>query len=535
MTTDKVAAQIPVWETLDPPVPQPDGREGYGSRARGGAVIALSSAIAVAAGAALFVCTRWRIGLTQDSLQYLSLAKQIARAQRLIGISHFPPLYPAAIAATSLIGIDADQAARLLQVVLFAFNIVLGAWLVHRMMDGRLRWSCAAAVIMALAPSMVSIHTLALSEPLFLSLELTALMGLSAYLRKGGIWLLIAAAATAAAALTRYAGIALIPAGVLGLLWFSQRGWRRRIFDAVLFVSIAAVPIGLWLLRYGWHIGSVGGRKLAFHPLDTVHIESALSTVSLWLFPHYVPPLLRYVLLGLALGAAGEAARRRYSGMRGLLRRMRMSPLVGMLLLFTLAYLAMLAASISFVDFDTPLDMRILSPLYPIALALAFAALGQVSSASFRRAAFAGLIVLAGFQMAGGAELLATSYRNGLGFSRRMWQHSHLLGRVDRLPPDMVIYTNAAGVIRRLTGRRARLLPLLYDPASGIANPNFIDEIHELRHELATTHGVLVYCRRAHRAQYPSEGYLRRRLHLRTIYQGREGGIYKTRPIRSAR
>lgn len=500
---------------------------------------ALTIAVAAAAAVALAVATRWGIGLTPDSIHYINGARNLLAGDGLRGMTHFPPLYSAAIAALSLGGADPAETARWLQVLLFPANILLVAWLAYRMTDGT-RW-CAwlAALLMAVTPVSVGIHSLALSEPMFLALALTCLIAFGAYAQRGGTpMLLLASAAGAAACLTRYPGIALLPALLVGLLWLGRGGWQRRLRDVGVLALVVGVPLGAWMLRNQWLGSNLANRTLAFHPVGAAHVESALVTVSLWLFPRDVPATLRCLLLGLLIGVGAEAARRRFqlsAASDSLRRRLRAAPLATMLLLFAVAYVGLLVVSISFVDFYTPLDSRILSPLYPIGLVFTLAGVRRLlammpDAVSFRRAVMTCALLLCALQMVRGADLLVTSYRDGLGFARRSWQQSKLLARVRALPPDTVIYSNAADVIAMLTGRRALGLPAAHDPTSGNANPSFVQERQQMREHLRASRGVLVYFRRVNRPYHPSENYLRQKLYLKTVRASTEGAIYKAGP-----
>src|ERR1051326_1659751 len=78
--------------------------------------------------------------------------------------------------------------------------------------------SLAAALLFLAAPPMVMAHTMAWSEPLYIAFVLCAIISLSAYLQMPRPWLLMAAAAAAALAfLTRYAGAAIVLAGIIAL------------------------------------------------------------------------------------------------------------------------------------------------------------------------------------------------------------------------------------------------------------------------------------------------------------------------------
>jgi hypothetical protein len=497
----------------------------------------LTAVIALAAAVILWIATPWGIGLTPDSIDYINAARALLAGSGLGAMSHFPPLYPVTIASVARLGLEPAEAARWLQVLLFAVNILLVGVLAHRVSGGAGWWACLAALLMAASPTIAGVHASALSEPLFLALVLTALIALGAYAcepRPGS--LLIASAATAAAMLTRYAGIALVPVTVTAVLCLGRAEWRRRLLDAAALAVIAITPIGMWLLRNSLSGGAVGSRTLAFHPIGAQHVEESLSVMSLWLFPRDVPPVLRCMLLGLLLGVALATARHRAPfAFKGSIDRLRAAPSIAILLLFALAYATLLVVSISLVDFYTPLDSRILSPLYPVALVLGLEVIRRLlptarQSLPWRRAMVTVLLLLAALQVVRGAELFVLSYRDGLGFARRTWKESPLLARIRALPPQTIIFSNAPDVITLLTGRGASSLPSTFDPTTGKPNPRFVAQRQRLRADLKATRGVLVYFRRIHRPYVPSETHLRQKLHLRLVRENPQGAIYKAGP-----
>src|SRR3954470_4809172 len=86
-------------------------------------------AIVAAAVALMTLSTRWGIGTSKDSVRYIKTARQMLgretqtwTAESLAESSHFPPLYPALLAAASLPGWDPLVAARWVAVALFAAN-----------------------------------------------------------------------------------------------------------------------------------------------------------------------------------------------------------------------------------------------------------------------------------------------------------------------------------------------------------------------------------------------------------------------------
>jgi 4-amino-4-deoxy-L-arabinose transferase-like glycosyltransferase len=514
--------------------------------------IVIIALIAIAGTIEMVFATRWGIGLTTDSIRYIDHARDLLAGRGLRGLTHFPPLYPVTIALFTKLGFgDAGVAARWLQVSLFPVNIALIGWLTYRATGRCAACACVAALLVAVAPVTVGIHCTALSEPLFLTLVLLSLASISAYVERQRFWLLCVAALTAAlAVLTRYAGLALLPVLLGAVMWLNRRvPWRRRLWDAAVLAALVGVPLGMWLAR-NQLVGSATNRSLAFHPIGAQHIEEALETMTNWLFPRVIPAGLRSLLLGFLAGAAAVAGAGAAAARRSRRHHDEVAPaahvstasaadtgrtLRSILLLFALAYVVLLVLSVSFVDFYTPLDNRILAPLYAAVLIAGleslrrFLASADVSTLA-RRATIACVVLLVLLQAARGADLVTVAYHDGIGFARRTWQQSKMLARIRTFPPGTLIYSNGADVIEMLTDHRANGLPARYDATTKIANPNYLTERQRIRTELVASRGVLVYFRRIQRAHHPTEAELRQKLHLRLVTENAEGAIYRPAP-----
>src|SRR5262249_23725132 len=134
-------------------------------------------------------------------------------------------------------------------VTLFTLNILLvGAWISWKTEKSFL-WAAPAMFIAAFSVDFLRIHSMMWSEPLFLFFVFTSFWGLIDSLERPSRGKIMAAALLASAAwLTRYAGVAVIGSGVLGILLLSENS-ETRWSHAALYGLIAVGPMGGWLLR----------------------------------------------------------------------------------------------------------------------------------------------------------------------------------------------------------------------------------------------------------------------------------------------
>jgi 4-amino-4-deoxy-L-arabinose transferase-like glycosyltransferase len=482
--------------------------------------------------AALFLMTRWGIGTGPDSAHYIRAARQLAGESGNAGLpglsegsAQFAPLYSWLLAAGGVVGVDALDAARLLNVVLFGLNIFLVGFIIRRSTrHATWFWLAGSLMVLGAAP-VLSTHVVAMSEPLFLFFGLLGLYLLAAYLDEARMSLLLgAAAATALAFLSRYAGAAWIIAGGGALLLWGPLPLWRRFRDALLFAAVSALPMAVWILKNG-----STGREIVFHPVGTSHAWQAIYTASAWmLIPPFAPNVVRLLATAaIAIALAALIARRTA-------RSKDVSSIVPVLALLVVAYGTFLVMSISFLDANTPLDDRILLPVFVAGVILLLCLLDWAwpRIAERRPAAYAvaiALLAFVGVHLLTGTRLMAGSYANGWGFSGREWEQSATLDQVRRLPGETVVYSNAPALVYLRTGRVAASLPTKVSLMKRQANPAFLTEVAETKDQLRRSCGVVVYFRGlGEQRSLPDEQELRSLLSLGVRFDARDGAILST-------
>ena len=278
-----------------------------------------------ALGAALVLAREatWGVALHWDSINYVSVARSLAAGDGFTEfggepLAAWPPLYPLLLAAPALAGADPLGAAGPINAALAGLAIFAGArWLARRL---EARWLALwGGLALALAPPLAWMASWAMSEPLFILLTLLALMRAEAYLREGDAPALRQAAAlTALACLTRWAGVPIVAAVVPLLVLRPGVPLPSRLRRAALYAAIALAPLGLWMARNLW----LTGEAIAYsQPTETPPGEIAaaiLGAAGRWLAPGptaepagLVPrALAAALLLALAAAVALLAARR---------------------------------------------------------------------------------------------------------------------------------------------------------------------------------------------------------------------------------
>ena len=324
--------------------------------------------VALAAAASLLVaCGTWKIGigLSPDSNQFVSAARNLVAGNGDFAGSNLPafspPLFMVVLAAPGFFGVGPIIAAGVLNpVILGLICLVAGLWF----------YRLTGAPLLTVLSLIYAVRFIEEDAP-----------------RR----LYLAAALAALACLTRYAGVALVASTLLVLLVAGRRTLPRTVARMTAYAAIAAVPLGLWLLRNWLLTDTLTGWR---HPAEfsvVYNLVRTAGTLGVWTVPFARGTAEGAVLeselgrgsavavlafAGMALAALASVARSR-RGLRDKLARLGVtSPPFGVLTCYAGVYMAFLVAVASTVRINAIGD-RLLAPvLVPLVLAAALVAAG---------------------------------------------------------------------------------------------------------------------------------------------------------------
>ena len=452
-------------------------------RANAAFVLALTI-LAIAGALAVIYSTRLGPGIDGDSVRYLDAARHLVNGRglfvevdgRLEPLTHYPLLYPLTLASAALINVDLEAFARWLGVALMALNTISVGAIVFLWTGSRLA-GALSALFFLLSPRMIEWHASVLSEPLFFLFAFWAFHFFGRYLLSTARTnLLLAALLTALAFQTRYVGASILSFMSLWILLKKQES-GIQVEHAGLYMFVSGAPMVLWLFR-----GVLGGeqaRELAFHPVSTQTLSRGVSYTLAWLNPSYllqtrfVLPLLlaMIVFLGYRLWRNGLQ-----------IRAKEIFPLV--LITFIPWYIAFVLLMITFVDAQTPLDSRILSPVFAFLIVFsgcAFAYVLQTLSNRSVRVIVACVIAWFGFSFgSSAAEAVKVASVSGLDLNAVKWRTSAAVGYLKALPPNVVVYSNWHRAVYHVAHARVLTLPRKRDPWSWKINPAYSSELTSL-------------------------------------------------------
>jgi hypothetical protein len=489
------------------------------------------------------VATGPGVGLSPDSVAYIAAARNLLHGYgissylfdvtsgRPLPLTHFPPLYPALLALIGLAGIDPLAGARWLNAILFAGNIYLVGSLVRQYTQGVLGASLAAPILIALSTIMLLIHTYAWSEPAFVFLCILALFLLARYFDAPSYRLLAASGvAMALAFLTRYAAPPLIATGLIALLVFGRGPLRAKLGRASLLIVVSCAPMGLWMARNVVLIRAPTDRAVTYQPVLIRKIAHDFQAIA----QRILLPAWNAVHAHVYLAAAAASALAILLGALGLAfwprgRREPLAPpwhpsalvrLPALFGLFTAAYLGFLFVSISFFDAGTPLDRRILSPVYVCAVILA-ACLGHrlLARVPMRPGRQAVLLVcgvlLVGVCLRATLNWMRTAASDGQDYASKAWAQSATMREVERFYRDRRIFSNAPDAVYIVTGSLANMIPGLQPALYAAGGPT------------GAQGTVIVYFKAVNwRSYIPTETELTKSLPLTLLSSQEDGSIY---------
>ena len=450
------------------------------------------------------------MGLTPDSVQYLRAASALIDGEGLSQFSsHWPPGYPVSLAAAALATRDVLATASWLHAGIAAASIALLA-LLARMSGWRLA-TVAAFLLIGLHPGFLHVHFLLWSEPLFLAMVLASLLMLPRLILGPSTKMTLTAliVASASAVLVRYAGTFLILVNALVLLAFARRfpiGRRVLITTAVSMASL--LPLAAWAAFNRWRGMAPLNRSLSWHPPDMEHAASLQSAVANWFgLPEVLGLPAFATLLAIAAWTLVQARSRDRDGL--------LIPSIAAT--FVLGYAVFLLISISLVDHHTPVDERLLFPIFPLVWLLIFHATLSLRGRTIR---FLSMALLCVMLVRGGLHGVLDwdlTRENGLGLSRKQIRDMPVLDWMRTLPPQLPIVSNGPELCTIYLKRDSVMLPPAYNPTSLRPNPQAMEELSAVsRGPTLIVHFQVM----SYRTYLPGVGELERLAGMQLVYRG---------------
>ncbi len=447
----------------------------------------------------LLYVTNLGIGTSPDSAAYVASARNLTSGKGMtipsaggpdVPMNFRAPLYPLILASLKFIGLEVMEGARWLNAVLFGGNILLMGTIIERYYHKSSLFILLGASLILASTPFLEIHAFAWTEPLFILTGFSGLLMLVMYLESFKTHYLITAVILVGLSwITRYAGAPFVAVGMLALLWLEKEKWQIRIRDGLLFGFGASIPFFIWSLSQILSGNSATGREIAFHPISIQHGWQAIYTMTGWLhIPDSVPGIARIAIiiffgaLWLVILFVPDPPPGRLTPSAIQNRFKEIPDIIKILAIFVGIYFAFLTLSISFLDANTPLDNRILTPVYFASVILAIFGIDRLWVLLGNRllAKWIIVILLGTFTLTGlwnAADWLNWGRHNGLGFSGRVWQESLLRLEIEDVSFDKTLFSNSPEAVYFLSGRSANSLPKKVEATTQRTNENYQEEL----------------------------------------------------------
>ncbi len=455
-------------------------------------------------------------GVSPDSTVYIKTAQNLLSGQGYTfdgqPFSWYPPLYPAILAAFGFLLKDFVQAARLLGALLFGVNITLVGVIVHQATGRNLLAATLAMLFTAASAAILEMHSMAFSEPAFITLTLAGLLLLIMYVRRPGLALLVSSAlAIGLGCLTRYIGIAFIPAGVLVIIWGERKlPARDRLLFPLLWLALAGLPLAIFVIRTWLFSASVGPGAFSAHPVPLAEFLSrSVITILNYILP--LPQALRYKLVflgGFGILAAFLLVRAYHKHWAGAHWYSITALTAGVSSLFFISYLIFLYLSMSYFAASTPVDARLLSPVFfllTIAVFSFVAAIARPLRAFPLWGCFLLLaVLLTGLKLPSAVTFAKAMRLDGLGYTSRAWRSSATISFLNTHRVTLKIYSNGSDALGFLTTTDAVGLPMLVNTSTTQANPNYLYQLAAMCDQLSQGNALVLYFSTIQRSFFPT-------------------------------
>jgi hypothetical protein len=420
---------------------------------------------------AIFFRTQFGSGLLlDDSIVYITTARNILRGLGFCennyfdfgrtAMTHYAPLYPGVIALVSALGIEPLSASRLLNSLLFGANIFC-IGIAIRTITSSGKAALIGATLAMMSESMLHLHCLVVSEPLFLFFFLLSVILLSRYITTQKTFLLVLSSLTLSFSFcARYAGLALVLTEITALMLFCKTPVIRRSIDAITVTIISSAPMGLWIVRNFLISGNPFNRSFLLYMDAPKKLMLGLLNIVQWVFPGQRLPMVTVPLVSICICALAvlflRPLKTAFARSGNLLRQAARSAapdaMSKIFLLFIVVYPLFLILSMSTFDHETPFDKRIQLPIFVSSLIFSVGFCVKAISRHWKsrtaRMLFLACIIIIGFSyILTGIRWLTKDANSFSFFSIKPWKASEIISAVKELPAGTLLYSNEPSIL----------------------------------------------------------------------------------------
>jgi hypothetical protein len=245
--------------------------------------------------------------------------------------------------------------------------------------------------------------------------------------------------------------------------------------------------------------GSATDRSFEFHPVSVFdYVMQLITTVFDFIAPISHPVVVRPAIFGvLAAFLIAQLIILFKRHLRDINWRSMGIVMPVSCLLFSVSYLLFLFISISFLDAATPVDTRLLSPIFVTLIVGVFSAIWTVSQTLKKPMVWWCFLLFVASSISiktpEAIRSAAAIRKNGLGYTSRQWRDSESIAFVKLLAEDVRIYSNGADVLGFLTEKKSLSIPAKMSSITMEANPLYNEESEAMWKDIKENRALLVY------------------------------------------
>ncbi len=382
------------------------------------------------------------LSIEEDGLNYIRYARNIVyhNSWFLDGNidvnTHYAPLYPVLLAAISkLFNTDCFLVVYYLNpilifVTIFIFNLILSK------LDFKFKTKLYINLLFSLSV-ILSVFLWVLTEPMFfLFYVLFLYLSICWIEKKSTLLVIFIGITTGLMLLTRYASVGIILGFVIFLTLDTKLSFYKRISTIIFYLFISFAIFSIWVY-YTLIVNKTSiDREFNIHIISIEHIIQMFSSILYWICPSKYGIFVVFILFGVFVYSSHK------SNFTTANFKMTQNNLFYCLMIFS--YIAFLFVSISFFDFGTPLDNRILLPAYVPMLLLACSFCQNNKYGVYISKAI--LVCIFIFHVYAFCNR-SSSFIGNDKYTGEKWKHSDLLSFINLLPKNKLIYTNGENII----------------------------------------------------------------------------------------
>jgi 4-amino-4-deoxy-L-arabinose transferase-like glycosyltransferase len=270
--------------------------------------ILIAVVVAATGFATLLWCTTpYSLGLSPDSISYLSTANSVTEGTGFYRFDgepycHWPPLLPLVICIIQALGFDAVAGMRVVNAAAFVLLVALACDMLRRFVPSKPMLALGLCALLSPA-GIFQVSCYLWSENLFNLLVLLFLWIASRHSRNKDCWNpFIGGTVVALSILTRWIGVAVFLTGLTLLFSMGASNLREKLKRAVIFSVVALTPAAIWVMRNlsvcGSPMGSRGESSASLYE----YLRELANALSQWFLPAdfsagFFPPFVLPVLI----------------------------------------------------------------------------------------------------------------------------------------------------------------------------------------------------------------------------------------------